>query len=124
MKTLIASLLLFSGVAAHAAETKCQVLTIHNSTYLGKNLSREEHPNVILRTEEITIGAFVYSEANGDFIQWRPTVGFDKAVEIMPSDSEQKLLVTVTGHQMNRIGTIWGQNKGEERAKIADLKCR
>lgn len=124
MKTLAMSLLFLCGASAHAFEANCKVTEMYDSSYLEESLSLEEYPDVTLNAEEVYLGSSHYSLNDGDSITLKPSVGFEKTIEITDVTGEQKFTVTVNNLPTNKTGELWGQNKGEEASKIADLLCQ
>jgi len=124
MKLVLAlGLASFVGGTAQAYDASCTATEVHDTSYLEESLSVEEYPEVTVSSDEVGLGASVYSINDGDQILLRPSVGFKTTIEVVHASGEVSFFININNGPGGKTGTLWGQNKGEESSLIADLVC-
>lgn len=113
-----------TAATASAFDATCKATAIYDDSFLEESLSIEEYPDIVVSSSEVSLGSSVFSNDDEYVIQALPAVGFSKALEIAHKNGSVKYILQINDSPLDKTGTLWGENRGGARSKIADLDCR
>lgn len=133
--TLITLLASFSVFAQKRTITDCKVTEVINTRIFQESLSVEEYPDVEVEKDEVgmlkvRIGASVYSEIAGDYIDPQNAVGMQKGFTVITKDRNEGFSLMVFGRPGKREGKLVGTtitsegNFSYSSTLIANLNCK
>lgn len=123
MKIVLSIFLLLACPLVEASQN-CRVTEVVNSDIFEESLSVDEYPDVIVDLETVTIGASRYSMESGDVINFKPSIGFRRTVEILPAEGDMQININWNDLPTNKLGYIFVTRGHQKPELIADLVCQ